>query len=90
MVLFETLSHFISCETTPEIRGPWEELGFTAMGTILLIVFKFSTSTTSARFRGGGGHGPGPRAFHAQKGPRTFTPPPPPPNAFVRMSKSIR
>ena len=36
---------------------------------------------------GGGarGHGPGPRAFHAQKGPRTFTP-----NAFVRMSKSIR
>ena len=23
------------------------------------------------------GHGPGPRAFHAQKGPRTFTPPPP-------------
>ena len=38
---------------------------------------------------GGGawGHGPGPRAFHAQKGPRTFTPPP---HAFVRMSKSIR
>ena len=44
----------------------------------------------SGGFGGGGGargHGPGPRAFHAQKGPRT---PPPPPNAFVRMSKSIR
>ena len=26
---------------------------------------------------GGRGHGPGSRAFHAQKGPRTFTPPPP-------------
>ena len=36
----------------------------------------------SGGFRGGGGeargHGPGPRAFHAQKGPRTFTLPPPP------------
>ena len=44
----------------------------------------------SGGFRWGGGamgHGPGPRAFYAQKGPRTFSPPP---NAFVRMSKSIR
>ena len=43
---------------------------------------------------GGGGHGPVPRAFHAQKGPRTFTPPPPPmhlsecPKVFGRMSQS--
>ena len=37
-------------ETTPEILGPWEELEFTAMGTILLIVFKFSTSSTTNHF----------------------------------------
>ena len=50
MVLFETLSLFILCETTPEILGPWEELEFAAMGTILLIVFKFSTSSTTNYF----------------------------------------
>ena len=50
MVLFETLSLFIFGETTPEILGPWEELEFTTMGTILLIVFKFSTSSTTNYF----------------------------------------
>ena len=51
-------------------------------------VNKFLLLMCSGGFFWGGarGHGPGPRAFHAQKGPRT----PPPPNAFVRMSKSIR
>ena len=44
MVPFETLSLFILRETTPEILGPWEELEFTAMGTILSIVFKFTNS----------------------------------------------
>ena len=47
---FETLSLFILRETTPEILGHWEELEFTAMGTILLIVFKFSTSSTTNSF----------------------------------------
>ena len=46
-----------------------------------------------AVFGGGGGggggeeergHGPGPRAFHAQKGPRTFTTPPPPPQCICQ------
>ena len=41
---------FILCETTPEILGPWEELEFTAMGTILLIFYKFSTSSTTNHF----------------------------------------
>ena len=48
--LFEALSLFILRETTPEILGPWEELEFAAMGTILLIVFKFSTSSTTNYF----------------------------------------
>ena len=30
--------------------GPWKELEFPAMGTILLIVFKFSTSSTTNHF----------------------------------------
>ena len=47
MVLFETLSLFVLCETPPEMRGPSEELEFAAMGTILLIVFKSSTSSTT-------------------------------------------
>ena len=38
---FETLSLFILRETTPEIRGPWEELEFTVMGTILLMPLNF-------------------------------------------------
>ena len=50
MVLFETQSLFILRETTPEMRGPWEEVEFTAMGTILLIVIKFSTSSTTNYF----------------------------------------
>ena len=51
MVLFETkLCLFILRETTPEILGPWEELEFTAMGTVLLIVFKFSTSSATNIF----------------------------------------
>ena len=50
MVPFETLSLFILRETTPEILGPWEELEFTAMGAILLIVFKFSSSSTTNYF----------------------------------------
>ena len=32
---------FILRETTPEILGPWEELEFTAMGTILLMSLNF-------------------------------------------------
>ena len=44
------MSLFILCETTPEILRPWEELEFTAMGTILLMVFKFSTSSTTNHF----------------------------------------
>ena len=44
------MSLFILCETTPGILGPWEELEFPAMGTILLIVFKFSTSSTTYHF----------------------------------------
>ena len=50
IVLFETLSLFILRETRPEILGLWEELEFTAMSTILLIVFKFSTSSTTNYF----------------------------------------
>ena len=42
--------YFILRETTPEILGPWEELEFTTMGTILLIVFKFSTFSTTNSF----------------------------------------
>ena len=34
-------SLFILRETTPEILGPWEELEFTAMGTILLMSINF-------------------------------------------------
>ena len=56
---------------------------------IFVLNTTISCSTKCSGDFGGGarGHGPGPRAFHAQEGPRT---PPPPPNAFVRMSKSIR
>ena len=48
MIPFEP--HFILCETTPELLGPWEKLEFPAMGAILLIVFKFSTSSTTNHF----------------------------------------
>ena len=40
-VLFETLSLFILREATPEIFGPWEELEFAAMSSILLIALNF-------------------------------------------------
>ena len=46
-LVLANLSWYILRETTPEIRGPSEELEFPAMCTILLIVFKFSTSSTN-------------------------------------------
>ena len=50
MIPFGPRFFFILCETTPEILGPWEKLEFPAMGTILLIVFKFSISSTTNHF----------------------------------------
>ena len=50
-----------------------------------------SWSGSVAVLGGGRGHGPGPRAFHAQKGPRTFTPPmhlSECPKVFGKMSQS--